>query len=249
MSYSTSLRIGGQEFRPRLGLTLAATLVAMLCLALGVWQLQRAEEKAQLAALLSERVDQQPIAISDIDFAQSADLRFTRVELRGRYDFEHQFHIPHRRNQGVQGAHIITPLRIAGSARTLLVNRGWVANAQAGADLAPVTSDVQTVEVTGRLVSPAAPPLRLGPANSDATPWHRPWLFADPDLFSARSGDSTLPMVLLLDADVPDGYQRSWTLPQPDPSMHYGYAIQWFAFSAMALIVWAALSRKKERDE
>jgi surfeit locus 1 family protein len=36
-----------------------------------------------------------------------------------------------------------------------------------------------------------------------------------------------------------DGLQRHWSLPAADVQKHYGYAFQWFALSALALILYA----------
>lgn len=245
MSYSISMRIGRHELRSRPGMTLAVLTVVAVCVSLGIWQLQRAAEKSALAELLGERLGQPPLAITDFDASRIDALRYARVEVRGRYEFDHQFHIPHRLHRRTQGTHIITPFRIADGGRTLLVNRGWVPAEQA-TTAPPPPAATATLTVTGRLVAPAAPPLRLGPANSDDKPWGQPWLFADPQLFAERSGETTLPMILLLDPGVPNGFARDWTLPRPEPGMHYGYAIQWFAFALIAVIVWVALSRKKE---
>ncbi len=246
MSYSISMPIDTRQFRPRWGLTLAATAVALLCVALGIWQLQRADQKIALAHLIDERLHQPPVALERVDFSHPAALRYLRVELRGQFDTAHEFYIPHRLHQGAQGLHVITPLRLADSGRTVLVNRGWIAGSAAPAAF-PAPPDGEAT-FSGRLVNPATPPLRLGPANSETPPWHRPWVFADPVLYAERSGAQTLPMVLLLDATVRGGFERGWELPHPDPSMHYGYAIQWFAFAFIALVVWALLSRRQQRQ-
>lgn len=245
MSYSTSLRIGGQEFQLRLGLTIAAAIVILVCTALGIWQLHRAADKASLASLLSQRVAQSAVPLDRVDFERNDAWRYAQVAVRGRYDTARQFYIPHRLHQGQQGTHVITPLRLSDQNRVILVNRGWIPSLSSTDAMAHLAVGPREQTITGRLVNPAAPALRLGPPNSDPTPWQRDWLYADPTLFGTRSGTDALPMVLLLDADMPEGFARDWVLPQPDPSMHYGYAIQWFAFALIALIVWASLSRKR----
>ena len=240
-----SMRIGPLDLHPTLGLTLAAVVVIAVCSALGVWQLSRAEEKAMLADLLQERFDSHPQPIDSLDFTDIDAIRYSNVRAAGRFDYAHQFHIPHRQYRGRTGLHIITPFIVSNTGKRLLVNRGWIAQ-YSSSPSDPPTADTRTETlVSGRLIPPARPPLRLGPANSDATPWHRPWLFADPELFASASGAQAYPLLLLLETDKPGGPQRDWVLPQPDPSMHYGYALQWFAFAAIALAVWGALSHKR----
>ena len=51
---------------------------------------------------------------------------------------------------------------------------------------------------------------------------------------------AVLPVVLLLDADEPDGYLRDWQPRQKGPMTNYSYAFQWFAMAAavLAILVW-----------
>lgn len=237
------------DFRPTLALTLAALLVAAACSALGVWQLFRAEEKSALAEMLRARVHAGPQSIDSLDFSDIDAIRYSNVRVTGRFDYARQFQIPHRRYHSQSGLHIITPFIVEPHGKRILVNRGWTpAGPLTDRDPAAATSTPETT-LTGRLVLPARPPLRLGPANSDATPWHRSWLFADPELFAAASGREVYPLVLLMSPDETGRLKRDWKLPRPDPAMHYGYAVQWFAFAVIALAVWGVLSRNRRPKE
>jgi surfeit locus 1 family protein len=54
------------------------------------------------------------------------------------------------------------------------------------------------------------------------------------------AGVAPLPAVLLLDPDQPDGFVRDWPRPTGGlaPALHLGYALQWFAFALIALVLW-----------
>lgn len=245
MSYSISMHIGPLEFQPRLGLTLAALLVAGVCSGLGIWQLSRADEKSALADLLATRVAAKPQSLEAVDFSHTASVRFTAVEVTGRFDYEQQFHVPNRAHLGRPGVHVITPFHVEATETPLLINRGWISNENFRAAERYPESGPETTTLSGLLVSPARPPIQLGPANSDPSPWHNAWLFADPELYASKSGNEVYPLILLMGEEQPGRLQRSWKLPQPDPSMHYGYAIQWFAFALIALVIWGVLSNKR----
>jgi surfeit locus 1 family protein len=49
-------------------------------------------------------------------------------------------------------------------------------------------------------------------------------------------------VVILQDPDTPGGFLRSWPREMPKEGMHIGYAIQWFAFAVIALVLWLRLS-------
>ncbi len=239
------MRIGTMEFQPSLGLTLAVVVVVGVCSALGVWQLSRAEEKSALAELILQHANSKPQPVDSIDFTHHIDVRYMRVSVTGHFDYPHQFSIPNRKHQGRNGVHVITPFEIGQSGKRILVNRGWSSFESQSESQRDPHSPESEITLTGRLVRPARPPLQLGPANSDPSPWKRHWLFADPELYGKASGNAVYPMVLLMDANQPGRFQRSWKLPQPDPSMHYGYAIHWFAIAVIALIMWGVLSKRK----
>ena len=54
-------------------------------------------------------------------------LLLRRVEVRGEFVPQHTVFVDNRIHQHQPGYHVATPLRIAGSQRYVLVNRGWVA--------------------------------------------------------------------------------------------------------------------------
>ena len=54
--------------------------------------------------------------------------------------------------------------------------------------------------------------------------------------------------MILLDASEPDGYVRNWVVRGTTPDRHLGYAVQWFAFAALAAAMWFTLSLRKSGD-
>jgi len=56
--------------------------------------------------------------------------------------------------------------------------------------------------------------------------------------------DLILRQAMLLDPDAPFGYTRDWPLPGLSPLRHFSYAIQWWSFALLALVVWGVTSRR-----
>jgi surfeit locus 1 family protein len=220
--------------------TLLLALPIPLFVALGLWQLERADQKRTLSATLDARGEMAPVRISGA-IGDPEALRYRRLEVRGNYVQERQFLIEGRRLGGRAGFHVITPLRVADGGGLLLVNRGWIAATPGGeATDAPVPAG--EVRLTGEADIPSPPALVLHQGPEAAREWGGRWPYLTLDLFAATVDELVLPVSLLLAPEVPGGFERQWTRPPPNPGMHLGYAGQWFGFAVIALFVYLRLS-------
>ena len=141
---------------------------------------------------------------------------------------------------GKNGFHVITPLRVNNSNLYLLVNRGWV-EAQKNRLIPTVETSGSTVSVTGTASIPLPPALDLGGAelSADASPR---WPYLTLERYADWSGLDIYPFVLMQAASDPHGFTRAWRPEIPKEGMHIGYAIQWFAFALIVLLIWLRLS-------
>lgn len=70
------------------------------------------------------------------------------------------------------------------------------------------------------------------------------------DVLAQATGLNLLPIVLKQTSPAPDGLVRQWAGPSIDSDTNMGYAMQWFAFAAIAMIAagvlaWQGLKRAK----
>ncbi|EJT84221.1 hypothetical protein PPS11_24643 [Pseudomonas putida S11] len=93
-------------------------------IALGCWQLGRAEEKRVLLAAYAERRVEAPVATAQLTANQ--DNAFRRVHLYGRFDAEHSLLLDNRMRDGQAGVELLQPFHDQASGVWLLVNRGWL---------------------------------------------------------------------------------------------------------------------------
>jgi surfeit locus 1 family protein len=218
--------------------TLLAAAGIACFIALGRWQLGRAEEKRVLyEGFAAGSGDAVALPEGDQPLA-----RYHRATARGRYDSARQFLLDNMTHEGVPGFHVLTPLLLP-DARIVLVDRGFVPLAGSRSDLPDISVDESRRAVTGRVdelpraaVSLAAPP---------ASGWPRlvsfPRMHEVGDALSA----TVYPQVLLLDADQPDGYLRDWRPPGMPPDRHLAYAVQWFALAATVFVTWLVLGFRR----
>lgn len=234
---------GSARVRGTAALSAAAVVAAGVFAALGSWQLGRAEQNRAVAAAFRTAGDAEPVA--DVQRAADAPdaLRYRRLRMEGRYEAGTQILLDNITHNGIAGYYVLTPFRPAGSARHVLVNRGWI---EAGPDRSVVPAlDVgsESRGVTGRIDRLPRAALRLD-ASAERV---REGLYrlSFPSLADVERllGSELRPFQLLLDPGAADGFARDWTPRTMSADRNTAYAGQWFimAVAAAALAVWAAL--------
>jgi surfeit locus 1 family protein len=243
--YSTLMRLGDSEFRPRWLSTLVFGLAVATFVVLGLWQIGRAAEKARQAADLATQGELPALPLGQALVA-AEPLRYRHLSATGVFEAGGQILLEARRYAGKTGFHVVTPLRIAGGETRVLVNRGWIpGDAQGGPTPAPVPEGAVTV--TGPAHIPAPPALVLAGADA-VTAWGGRWPFLTVDLYRTRVAYPVQPVVMLLDPSAEGGFVRDWPKEMPKEGMHLGYAVQWFAFALIALAIWVRLSLEGRRE-
>ena len=238
--YSPVLNARRSRFAPRLIPTILAIAAIVLFAALGVWQLGRADEKRAMARSFTAGGPALDWPLLPADAP-----RFQRVRLRGYYDADHQFLLDNMSHASVAGVQVLTPL-VLDNGTAVLVNRGWLPFGATRQDLPEVGVDRAKRTVVGRVDNLPRPGIWLkGP---EATGWPRLVQYPGMAEISAALGRDLAPRQVLLDPGVPDGYVREWVVPGTTPDRHLGYAVQWFAFAALAAGIWWVLGFRKSGE-
>lgn len=218
----------------------ATVLVAALGIALGNWQERRAAEKLALQAQLARGAAAAPLQLDGRPLAPAA-VAFRRVRVQGRFVQEWPLYLDNRPYQGRAGFYVLMPFRIAGTASHVLVARGWLPRDPVQRDRLPayatpagtVTLDGVARLNTGHVMQlGAAPALRPGAIVQNA----------DAAQVAADSGLALAPFIVeQTGAAGPDdaALVRDWPAPALGVDKHRGYAFQWYALAAMAIIFFA----------
>lgn len=222
---------------------LAALVVIAIGIAAGNWQSGRAREKLDLQARLEAARGEAPVAIgTDVVDAQSLHLHPARA--RGRWLAEHTILVDNRVHEGVVGYYVVTPLRLEGSDRCLVVYRGWIAGTGDRARLPEVPMPGGTVEVEGEARVPKPKVFEL----SDQSPAGRVWQNVLLERYGEWSGLPLQPAVLMQTSSADDGLVRDWPRPDLGIDMHRGYALQWYSLAALTAVIFVALALKRDKQ-
>jgi len=237
-------------------LAVAATLLTRL----GLWQLDRADERRAIAQAIEAGRRLPPLALSAATPSDALQpWRTARASGHWRNDLT--VLIDNRNLNGRAGFWVATPLQQA-DGTALLVLRGWLAR-PFGADpvVPPAAPGMQ--HVTGELARHVPrlfelPSLRT---QSDAASLPPDWTTTPTtalprvqnlplDALASATGLPLLPAVLMQTApldDRDDTLTRTWPQPSLDADKNIAYALQWFAFATIAAGAWVAVLVRRLR--
>jgi surfeit locus 1 family protein len=224
------------KFRPSLLLTVVLLALALVFARLGYWQLQRKAEKTELF----DRFENAPAM--GITEALDDGRRFARVEGFGRFDGERHILLDNRMFRGRPGVNVLTPFAIEGGP-VVLVNRGWLPLPPDRQSFPGIPTDESLRMIRGRLNLLRTQGPRLGEADVLVPDrWPQLVTYLDPEPLSAALGYDVPPWLVQMGADEPGGFEgRDWQAAVMEPATHGGYAVQWFALSLAAVIIWITL--------
>jgi surfeit locus 1 family protein len=227
------------RFRPRGLPTLAAIAFVALTLALGNWQRHRAADKEALAAQLAAAAAAPPVDLAAED-ADPAQLRFRTVRARGEYDGARQLFIDNKQHAGRVGYDVVAPLKLAGSGRFVLVDRGWIAQGARRGELPAVPPPAGMLTVVGRANLPPRHYLELGDGREAGALWEN----LDLARVGAATGLELLPVIIeQTDPVAPaDGLVRDWPAPDLGVDQNRSYMLQWYSFAALTVVLWLSLN-------
>ena len=146
-----------------------ATLLTMAATAsLGLWQLDRAAQKLALEAQINERGGLAPWDTVQLLGAADATVGVHRpVRLSGTWVPGRTVFLDNRQMNTRVGFFVVTPLRLEGSERVVLVQRGWVPRDFNQRDHVPeVPTPTGPVRLEGRLAPPPGKLYELGEAGT-----------------------------------------------------------------------------------
>ncbi len=246
------MRIGKYRFSPTLVPSLATAVLLPVLVALGVWQLGRADEKRGIEQIVAQRIGAPPLEIDALRWNvmqmsnDVAKLAYVPVTMNGRFDGGRQYLLDNRTRNGVAGFHVLTAFIPGGASGGVMVNRGWIPLGQ-HRDRPPHLPVPSTdVRISGSFDGSRKPPPLLGPSGYEQRQWPKIVQRVELEPMAKQLGISLLPQVVLLDPDAPAGFVREWK-PYYGISVerHQAYAFQWFALATALAVIYIVVNLKR----
>ena len=220
-----------------------------LCIRLGIWQLDRLEQRRAFNAHFEWA---RALPVLDLNQEQPENLmemEWRPVEVNGEYDFANQVAVRNQYYGNEYGYHLLTPLLFDG--KVALVDRGWI---PAEGNSAPADwrkyDEAGTVNISGQVrlgqvkptIGGVADPLPEDGAKLEV------WNNADVARIASQMPYPVLPVYIQPEAGAND---TEPPIPfQPEIELtegpHFGYALQWFTFATILFVGYPFFLRKQE---
>lgn len=219
---------------------------------LGIWQLDRLEERRAFNEQIEIARSLPALDLnSNVPSAKSIiGMEWRSVQVAGMYDFTNQIALRNRYHEDQLGYHLITPLQFSGMA--VLVDRGWIP-----ADGNAVPEDWRAYDESGEIT--VIGQVRLGLEKPTLGGVEDPpfvegdrllvWNNLDLKRIARQQPYPILPVII--QPDVEDGDEVPPIPYQPEQDLtegpHFGYALQWFTFAGILFFGYPIYLLKQEK--
>jgi surfeit locus 1 family protein len=234
--------------------TLLVLVGGAICVRLGIWQLDRLEQRRAFNAHVEEMWNADPITLTGQSALNLTDMEYRAVMVRGTYDFENQIVLRNRYFQNQYGYNLLTPL-VLDDGTAVLIDRGWIP--ADGNDSPPdwrKYDQLGTVTLHGQIrlgqTKPdmgGVPDPTLSPGRTRLDSWN---------IVNLERIQSQVPYPLLdvfVQPDVDPGDVEPPIPYQPEIELtegpHLGYAGQWFIFASILVFGYPVYLCKKLEEK
>ena len=221
---------------------LITTTFAFL-VALGFWQLDRADEKRGIEA--SIKLANTGSVELIVEEGSLKNKEYYEVRLQGKYLSDKQFIYDNQIVNQVSGYYVLTPYALEGQSKTILINRGfipWNGRRDKLADI-DIGQDAREIKV---LISKPIKRMELKPTEIGI---QFPILIQSIDLQDMASLASVdfSSVIGLLDPSASNGFVRKWEPYTGSIEKHIGYAVQWFLMALVLAIIGIRIAIKQRK--
>ncbi len=217
-----------------------AIIMGVICIGLGIWQINRRSERLEQNAVIEARLNEFPQPITG-EIKDPVNWEYKRVLIGGAFDNLHAIVLRNRSFENQSGVHLITPLILEDSEVAVLVDRGWIPYESRNSEARKEFDVTGTVEVSGIVkLSQPEPSISFlaDPPYSPGSPPLEEWRVINVERIQKQIPYTLLPFIV----EQSEPFRDAPDLPIPDPDIdlsegpHLSYAIQWFAFAAIAIL-------------
>lgn len=240
-----TVTLGALSLRLNLPILLCVLLTTATFVRLGLWQLGRAEEKLAAQAELEQQQRLNPLPLENLApdqlRADNPDLADLHVSLYGSYDNDRTILVLAQFFDDQIGYEVVTPFRLLSEGHLVLVSRGWTTGILPPNTPPQLRPAQGTLQVTAQIYLPD-PDNRVIPSQIDASQWPLRVRAVEMDVLAELLGEPLFPYVVRLTPDQPGVLVRHWPAVNAEINNHLSYALQWFTFAVIILIVAFLLS-------
>ena len=214
---------------------LSLITLIVICFYLGLWQIERAEEKLAIQTDFQSQIKERPV---NINFLSTEPTRYKKIFAEGSF-IEPYFLLDNIVYNRKAGYYVISPFLI--DEKILLVNRGWVDNYSR--QKYPVIDTPKEVMIINGYVKY---PMQLLELTSENISVKEPYVIQNINInqISNIIKKEIYPFILNLNESSRFLYKYIPEKNEKSDLKHYMYAGQWFLFTIIGIFFLIILNRK-----
>ena len=247
--------------RKWLPLTLLVIAGTALCIRLGIWQLDRLEQRRAFNAQFESARAEPALDLNQEQPENLSEMEWRAAKVTGEYDFANQVAVRNQYYGNEYGYHLLTPLLFDSSSlpsaavQAIIVDRGWIPADDNSASSLPEQAwrkydETGTVNVEGQIRLGQAKPALGGVADVPPADGSKLEIWNNADL-AQIARQMPYPVLPVYIQARPEPNDTQPPIPfQPEVEItegpHFGYALQWFTFATILVIGYPFFLRKQE---
>jgi len=228
--------------------TILVVVGSAVCIRLGIWQLDRLEQRRQFNAQFEAMRSSIPLDLNTYESDDLASMEWRKIKVIGEYDFGNQVAIRNQYHNNQYGYHLIAPVLFDGKA--VLVDRGWIpAEGNSQPDDWRKYDETGPANIKGQIRLGYSKPVIGGVEDPVPVGSEKIFLWNNLDL-GKMSMQLPYPILdIYIQPDVVKGDETPPVSFQPvieiSDGPHMGYAMQWFTFAAILFFGYPFYLRKQ----
>ena len=257
---SFELQIGSFTFAPKLIPTLLALICIPVLISLGLWQLDRADEKRVIDQGFNDAIAEPALLVNDANFKKLENEIYRTAALTGQFDIKQQFLLDNRTHEGKPGYHVLSPFIFEQSSNSnttkyaVLINRGWIGYKGTRDNIVNIELDKEINKIVGSIKKIPRSIVLKDKAEDDLS---TALVFKTEnkrlegvsliqsiqlDRLGKTLNYELLPVIIELDKTTENGFVREWQPYYGSIDKHNAYALQWFAMATILFFLFLKLN-------
>ena len=221
-----------------------------LCIRLGIWQLDRLQQRRAFNAEYESARAALPLNLNQKQSTSLTSMEWRSVKVTGEYDFANQVALRNQYHGSQYGYHLLTPLLFDGQA--VIIDRGWIpADSNSNPSDWRKYDEPGTVNVSGQIRLGQAKPAFGGVADTLPKTGEKLEIWNNADIvhIANQIPYPILPVYIQPAANPSDTQPPIPFQPEVEitEGPHMGYALQWFTFATILFVGYPFYLRKQEK--
>lgn len=207
------------------------TMLFILVLSLGIWQINRGYEKKELEHTYFVKQSMPVEEIKNNNDLKTNNL-YRNIVIEGSYH-DQSFYVDNKTNQGKAGVKVVMPFDLLDGS-SILVSRGWIPFTNRNI-LPEIETPSGVIKIQG-ILRPVSESFLL--EDEEMQPKQNPLLVQSINLkqISDYTKISLMPFIIELSELSPSGFVSTWKPLNLSSMRHFGYAAQWFGLGLVLIV-------------